>query len=444
MKAPWCPCAPVPEAAFRAVRTRTIFDCCKWDPQVEDVPVLSPQPVVLAADVWQTLGRDAEALYRETVAAETALLARPDLHAQLGLPRAVRRLLARAGRQGPCPAAARVFRFDFHATTEGWCVSEVNADVPGGYVEASGFTQIMHAHYPHLSLPRDPAAALAAALARVVRLGGMIGLVHATAYTDDRQVMVFLARRLAAQGLSTCLLSPATLTWVDGCAAAWDDTGPKPLDALVRFFPAEWLPNLPRRTGWTHFFVGAHTPQSNPATVLLVQSKRLPLVWEALGADCPTWRRLLPETRAPRDVLLADGEWLLKPTLGRVGEGIAMRGVTPPRVWQCAARSARWWPRAWVAQRRFVPLAWDTASGPRFPCIGVYVIDGVTAGAYVRLGRTPLVDHTAEDAALLIAPSAPQPGQEVRHDDTGRGLCRVGAGDGGLVALGEAGAVCGA
>lgn len=442
MKTPWCPCLPVPEAAFRAVRTRTIFDCCKWDPQVEDVTVLSPQPVVLAADVWQALGRDAEALYQETVAAERALLTRPELHAQLGLPRAVRRVLARAGRQGPCPAAARVFRFDFHATTDGWRVSEVNADVPGGYIEASGFARLMHAYYPHLSLPDDPAAALVAAVRRATRPGATIGLVHATAYTDDRQVMVFLARQLAAHGLATCLLSPAALTWEGGRAAGWSDTELKPLDALVRFFPAEWLPNLPQRTAWAHFFVGAQTPQSNPATALLVQSKRLPLVWDALGLELPTWRRLLPETHAPRAVSLATGDWILKPALGRVGEDIALCGVTPPRVWQSAVRRARWWPRDWVAQRRFTPLPLDTEAGPRFPCIGVYVIDGAAAGAYVRLGRTPLVDHTAEDAALLIAPAAPELGPEVCHDDAGRGLCRVGAADGGLVALGEAGAVC--
>jgi hypothetical protein len=54
------------------------------------------------------------------------------------------------------PAACRIMRFDFHLTSEGWRVSEVNSDVPGGFAEA-GASAAMVAE--NVSLAGDPAAA---------------------------------------------------------------------------------------------------------------------------------------------------------------------------------------------------------------------------------------------------------------------------------------------
>lgn len=34
---PWVPAEPLDDAAFASVRRRAIFDCHKWDPQVDDV-----------------------------------------------------------------------------------------------------------------------------------------------------------------------------------------------------------------------------------------------------------------------------------------------------------------------------------------------------------------------------------------------------------------------
>ena len=160
--------------------------------------------------------------------------------------------------------------------------------------------------------------------------GSRIALIHATAYTDDAQVMRYLARRLEECGARPVLASPAHLRWRDGAASTetlWDRG---PLDALVRFFPAEWLTELPSSCGWPLWFAGAATPLSNPATAILTQSKRFPLVWDALATPLPTWRRLLPETRDPRAVRETPGDpWVLKPALGRIGEDIALPGVTP-------------------------------------------------------------------------------------------------------------------
>ena len=68
-------------------------------------------------------------------------------------------------------------------------MSEVNSDVPGGFIEASGFASAMAARFPGAAMTGDPVAALAEAWRETLPPGARVGLVHATAYTDDRQVM---------------------------------------------------------------------------------------------------------------------------------------------------------------------------------------------------------------------------------------------------------------
>jgi hypothetical protein len=96
-------------------------------------------------------------------------------------------------------------------------------------------------------------------------------------------------------------------------------------------------------------------------------------------------------------------EWVLKPALGRVGDGIGIKGVTPPAEWRLIARGATWQPRWWIAQRRFeaIPFPGDDGT-PTYPCVGVYTIDGRAVGAYGRIARRPLVDWRARDIAVLV------------------------------------------
>ena len=385
------------------MRRRAVFDCCKWDTQVEDVTTLVRFPLLLPPATWRELADLAEALARETLAAEAELLLRPDLHAMLALPRATRAALRRALPNGASPGVARLIRFDFHLTPGGWRISEANTDVPGGLNEASGFAALIAARYPGVSTVGDAAGAYADALTRALPPAPRLALIHATAYSDDHQVMRYLSRRLAERGAETVLASPAHLRWPGGRAHLVADWAPGPVDALVRFFPAEWLHNLPRATAWGRFFGGARTPASNPAAALLTQSKRFPLVWDALRTPLPTWQRLLPETRDPRDVAWRTGdEWVLKPALGRVGEGIGMPGATAPKEWRQIRRAIFWHGRHWVAQRRFDATPLDTPDGTRFPCVGVYTVDERAVGAYGRLATRPLIDSKAQDVAVLL------------------------------------------
>jgi glutathionylspermidine synthase len=408
--------APLAGDAYADVRRRTIFECCKWDPQLGDVSVLCPFPIILSRETWQQLSRWAEALAGETICAERELLDRPELHARLSFPRRVRRAL-RAGEKR-CAEIARVMRFDFHLTTDGWRISEVNSDVPGGFIEAAGFTRLVAEHYPDARMTGDPARAMADELARALGRGATIGLVHATAYTDDRQVMEYLAREIGARGMTPHCVGPTHVRWSDGRARIASDFLRADVDAIVRFFPGEWLVNLPRKRDWRHYFADSVTPLCNPATALLSQSKRLPLVWDGLKTPMPTWRALLPETRDPRDVpWRRDESWIVKPALGRVGEGIGMAGVTPAKPMKSIVRGARWFPKQWIAQRRFDAVPIDTPDGPQFPCIGVYTIAGVAAGVYGRIAPRPLIDGTARDVAVLVEYSGYGLERSVRIDD---------------------------
>lgn len=404
MTVPWRAGEALGAREYRLLRRRAIFECCKWDPQVEDVATLASFPLILNAQAWAVLSRSAERLAAETLAAEAELRGRPDLHADLGLPRALRWCWADGSTEASGKASLRIMRFDFHPTRDGWRVSEVNSDVPGGYNEASGFTALMAARFSPAQPAGDPAARLADALAMAAGQGGAVALVHATAYTDDRQVMVYLGRELQQRGVRARLVAPDHLRW--GSEGAWlEEAGDRvEVGAMFRFFPAEWLPSLPRGSGWQRFVAGGNGPSiCNPATALMTQSKRFPLCWDRLRTPLPTWREMLPSTRDPREVDWTRGDgWIVKPALGRVGEMIGMAGVTSTREWDRIRRSVWWRPGQWVAQQRFVPLPCESPQGSVHACVGVYVLDGRAVGIYGRLAPKPLIDHTAQDVAVLV------------------------------------------
>jgi hypothetical protein len=404
MTSPWVPVHPLDDAAFASVRRRAIFDCHKWDPQVGDVCTIARHPLVIARGAWDEVVCLARALAAETLAAEAELVTRPELHATLGLSGVLRRALLGAELRGPAHGAARIMRFDFHFTDEGWRISEVNCDVPGGMNEASGFPALMSPHYPGAASVGDPVAAYVSELARQAGPEGTVAFVHATAYSDDLQMMSFIARRLEAAGISTHLASPSHVRW-DGERARLDAAWWQgPLDLIVRFFPADWLGGLSRTSDWPRYFAGSRTPLSNPATAMLTQSKRFPLVWDQLRTPLTTWRALLPETRDPRHApWRTSDDWLVKPALGRVGEGVGMRDAIDGKEMRRIVRSARWQHGHWVAQRRFRTLPVEIGGTRLFPCLGVYTLEDQVVGAYGRLAQFPLIDSRATDAAVLAA-----------------------------------------
>jgi hypothetical protein len=404
---PFLAVEPFPPPVVSAIRRRAIFECCKWDPQVEDVSTIADVPILLDAAAWCELAASAELLAAEVVAAEKELRHRPELHEALGLPRAVRRLFGRP--HGTAAAAApRLIRFDFHHTEAGWRISEANTDVPGGLNEASGLPGLVAPHVPGAQSVGDVAGCYASATLGALPAGAHVALMHATAYSDDRQVMAYLAGCLEQRGARVSLVSPAHLRWRNGHAALDTAWASGAVDAVLRFYPAEWMYNLPRACGWPSYFERTFTPVSNPASALLTQSKRFPLTWEALRTPVPTWRALLPETRDPRHVTWhGRDEWVLKPALGRVGEDVLIGGVTPPQEAKRIARDVRRHPSHWIAQRRFAATPMRVGASERYPSIGVYTVNGRVAGAYGRIADMPLIDARARDAAVLISTLCP-------------------------------------
>src|SRR5205085_1490583 len=145
---------------------------------------------------------------------------------------------------------------------------------------------------------------------------------------------------------------------------------------IVRFYQGEWLARLPKRIEWPYLFVGGCTPIANPGSAVLTESKRLPLLWDELDFACSTWKRVLPETRDPRDVPWRhDASWLLKTAFCNTGDSITIRDILPTQAWRKRWLDVSLFPRHWVAQRRFETIPVETPIGTMFPCIGVYTID---------------------------------------------------------------------
>lgn len=357
-----------------------MLDAFKWDPQVGDVDALAPFALVLPTATGQELARLAEALDAESVAAEREIAEQPALWPKLGLAPPLRRAMAS---RNFTPSALRVTRFDFHPTSEGWRISEANADVPGGYSEASNLARLMAEATGAGHPAGDPAARVADILATYRR----VGLVSEPRWVEDRQIAVYLAHLLHARGCATSLLAPWQVRWDDGMATA----GEGPLDAVFRFYQAELLPGCGARD-WSTFLCGGRTPVANPAQALFSESKRFPLVWPYLKTSLPTWRTLLPESRHPLD---SDSSWMLKLAYSNTGEAVLERRA--PGRWR-----ARVHPSRWVAQRRFESVPCETPSGQMHVCIGVYRVDGRACGLYGRLSARPVIDALAIDVAVLL------------------------------------------
>jgi len=351
-------------ASFAALRRRAMLDGCKWDVQVGDVTALAPFPFVMQRSIWNQLSAHAERLAAEADAAEREISQSPELLQLLGLPTELLQVMTH--HEPLTPSAGRVIRFDFHFTTEGWRISEANSDVPGGFSEASHFTGLMAKHFHHLEAAGNPADKWCGVLAESAGAGGHVALLSAPPLLEDHQVNAFLAARLRAFGCQTHLAKPEQISWRDGVAQLETKLFRGPLDLVIRFYQAEWLPKLPRANGWRHFFRGGKTPVANPPLSVISESKRFPLTWKHLATQLPTWRELLPEVRDPREIsLFNDRDWLLKTAYCNNGEAVCIRELMKPHQWWHSKICSRLSADKWLAQRRFESLPVPTPLGPR-------------------------------------------------------------------------------
>ena len=394
--------ALIPDEQYSEYRYNVIFKAYKWDPQVGDHNTIAKHVVLMDQETVGQLETWAEQLSEETMLMEEALIRKPELAKKLGLPRKVLKTLDRLSDYDRSKNI-RLMRFDFHPTTDGWAVSEVNSDVPGGLAEASILPQIACRYFDGYEPRRHIGESLLQAFSANVDKGGLIAFVHATSYADDRQVMEFLSDYFLAHGYRTVFAAPDHIVWKDNNAVCIIEGREGPIDGIVRFFPLEWLTNLPRRSDWRGYF-DCLTASCNHPVAKLTQSKRLPLVWDQLGVDVPAWKKLLPETRDPKSVKPQDGEWIYKPALGRVGEGISIKGAITEKERLRIEKEARRDHGNWAAQRKFTSQPLTDVNGEIYHlCVGVFTVNGKSAGFYGRISPYPRIDDRAKDIPLLVS-----------------------------------------
>ena len=295
-------------------------------------------------------------------------------------------------------------RFDFHYTTDGWRVSEVNSDVPGGYAEASRFTELVSHCVPETRPPGDPSGELMNLVLSAIGEHGCIALLSAPGFLEDQQVTAFLASQAQERGLRPLLIhSPSQLSWKSGNAHAIVQGMQVRVDGIIRFYQGEWLAKLPSSCGWKWLLFEGRTPVTNVFASLLTESKRLPLACRHLKTKMPTWQLLLPESRDPREIPLNGcGSWIVKAAFSNTGDHVYIpdsmeRGARRELVQRIQKR-----PDGWVAQRRFDPVPVPSDLGPLQVCLGVFTMNGRAAGIYARGTTKPVVDYSAMDIATLV------------------------------------------
>lgn len=389
---------PVEPNSLRAIERQLHLRFNKWDTQVGDCSVLCEHPLVIRSGEWDNLCAAAEGLAAETEQQEVRVLNSPRDLAEIGIPRKLSEVLRRsAGRVTP---NLRLMRFDFHLTDVGWRVSEVNSDVPGGWREGSSLPQLYRPFYAGLDCPDSPLDAWGRAIESIAPRGH-IALLSAPGYLEDQQVLrTFRTELLARKIASSLIQSPAALEWshTGGCRLLRSGIA---VSAIIRFYQIEWLCALSRRTGWQRLLESWDIPVFNPTISAISESKRFPLLFQG-SMSCPTWRAFLPECRDPREISVDWDSWVLKACFSNTGDDVLLVGDLPRKQKQTAIRRAQRRPFEWVAQRRFNTVSLETIRGAVFPCVGVFVVAGRAAGAYVRLSTHQVTDGAALETPLLI------------------------------------------
>lgn len=386
-------------AAERALLDALRFRWFKWDTYAcGDLLILNESLVLERADHEEVV-RITEGLHAALGRFEGRVLADPDALRALGIPEAVRPLVLDAP-----PASLQCARYDLFATEDGrWMVSEFNEDVPGGFNEAVGLPDLLGAPGEGLAWSGDFRGLVVEAL----RPYGSIALLYATSYAEDLQHMLVLEAWLRAEGHETVLASPEHLEPGRFGLGRPRFQG-RAVDAAFRFFPGEWMAPLPNLDVWRRL---AHRlPMMNPLRALVRQSKTLFALWQQ--ADLPAEDRALVERHLPRtepfrrerlDAYREERErWVLKRAFGRMGDAVVLGALVSPADWDRALADAARDPDSYGVQERFLVAPVPFRSGPQYPSLGAYLVNGRFAGYYSRVARRPFITHEAPHVATLV------------------------------------------
>ncbi len=395
---------PIPHSQYEEYRLTLMFDCYKWDPQFMDHNTIARYALVLTGEEHEELQRLTEQIDEETIRAEEFLNQHLELTGPLALPKSVKKEIRQMSNYDP-KQHIRLMRYDFHPTVEGkWAVSEVNSDVPGGFAEASLMPQAALDLLPEGSFWfKSFGALMVEAIEKKVAPGGRIMMVHCTSYSDDRQVMQYLGDQLKEKGFQIIYGAADHLRFREGKAYSILDGNEGPIDAIFRFTPLEWLTEMkPKR--WQGYF-DTTTLSCNHPVAIFAQTKRFPLIWDALeanGVQMPVWRALLPDTIEVKAAKGKEG-YIFKPACGRVGEKISIEEACMEGEYKQILADVKKHPKKYLAQKKFISKPLVGEDGQEYHvCLGSYTIDGVHAGYYARISETPRIDSNAADIPVLI------------------------------------------
>jgi hypothetical protein len=403
MKLPWAAGRVLNPDEFEVYYRQVIHDCrhCSIRP-AEYRQSLLDFPLLMMPGEWPKLARLAEKLSEEVAAAEQELLHRPDLYESLGLRTSIAKVLKGCRPADRPKGFARVMRFDFCFTEDGWKFTECNPDTAGGFVEAYGLTKALAAYYPGFSPPPNPAAAYADAIHKSAGPGGRVAIFHPRSRVASWTPQ-FIQNEVEKRGMRGILVNPRHLTWKSNRAVVSTPAGSVIPDFLIRRLMAKWLPSLREIAVWTPWFCGSRTPISNPGHSILVESKRFALICKELDTQLIEYCAFSPESRSPNAVpQRSQTDWVFKPAFGCIGQGIGIAGATPKSLFEKISEAARRNTLKWVAQRRFQSVPLTTERGLGHACLGIYTIDGIAGGAFGRIRGKPLIDGYAPSIAVLI------------------------------------------
>ncbi|OOC09498.1 glutathionylspermidine synthase family protein [Thioalkalivibrio halophilus] len=393
---PW----PLEPPQVRRLLERLSLQLGKWDMHQAGDPTVLPDFLVLGAEEHRALVRRAQTARAAQCEMEEAVRTQPACLEAVGVPAELCEVVATAPAPGP-----RLTRCDFHwSTDECWRISEFNQDVPGGLAETAELDATVAAATGVRGM--QPAGDLAAAITAALAPWPRIGLVHATAWSVDLQQVAAVARWLEAAGHATVIGSPANLQWRDGRPHLFD----RPVDALFRHYPAEWIPGLPDPQAWLR--VAQEVPCMNPLTAVVAESKRFHAApaEHALGLSEATQatlardftRSCYPRAEGRDAWLAAREEWVLKRTYGRMGEGIRIGAALSAQAWDEALDTALQDPQGFVLQEFFEPAPLWFSHGMGYPVVGVFLVDGEFAGYHTRVSRHPVIQHDASYVPTMV------------------------------------------
>ena len=418
----------------RALREKYLV----WDAFFAGQRRVDVLPLVLS----ERLHEAAVAAAESTVAAVTAAAARahadPLEAARYGYHDDVTRLVRASWGAGDRTSFVRV---DLLLGEDGaWRACEINADCPGGHNEAFGLPRLARA--AGFDDGRDPTTVvedLAARLAELARqpsgAAGPVGMIFATAWSEDLQICALLKRALAKMGVPAIFAPPTAPRLRDGALTL----GGTPVRVLYRYFPTEYMEAQENLGDLVAALEGGLVRTVPSFSTMYTQSKlsfaRAWALRDELGpAHHAALDRYVPETHdlaeLPGGHLLDDREgWVLKRALGRVGDQVFVGMLTSPAYWKglvdelraLGAKESPSAPReAWIAQRHVRQRPIPTPFGDRFVTLGAYVLDGRFVGYFARITPVSHVSHDALCVPVFVdgagcprrPPGMPRPGTE--------------------------------